>query len=203
MAKAPTQAAVRAAAKSVVDTFDYSDFKDGPGDNLLAQIGATAQEQKRAEAEVARLEEALTKAKENLRDIAERRLPELMDAAEAADFTTKDGLKVVIAETIRGSIPKANEARAFKWLEDHDHPHLIKRQFTIEFGKDQEAWAKKFEGDLAKRKKPLNVKRKNSVHPATLQSFIREQLEKGVDIPLDVFGAFRQRVAKVIVKDKD
>lgn len=182
---------------------DYSEFREGPGDNLLAQISETALQQKAAEAEVARLEDELKAANNKLRDIVERRMPELMDQAEMTMITTRDGIIVKIEERIRGSIPKNREGEAFKWLEDHEHDGLIKRQFTIEFGKDEEAWARKFEADLRKRKKPVNVKRKDSVHPSTLASFITERLQAGDDVPLETFGVFRQRSSKISFKETD
>lgn len=188
-------------AKRQTDTFDYSEFKDGPGDNLLARLSGLALDQKRAEAEVARLEEELKTAQARLRDIAEHQLPALMDEAEMSEFTTKDGIKISVKEVIRGSIPASNASKAFAWLEEHGHDNLIKREFKIEFGKDEEAWAKKFARDLAKRKRPLKVQLKRTVNPRTLQAFVREQLEEGVDIPLNLFGVFRQRFSKIDFKD--
>lgn len=180
---------------------DYSDFKDGPGDNVLARISGLALDQKEAEAEVARCEEALKKAQEKLRDIAEHQLPALMDEAEVKECVTKDGIKVKIVEKIRGSIPATTAEKAFAWLEDKGFGKLIKREFKIEFGKGDEAWAKKFEADLRKRKKPLKFDIKRGVHPSTLASFVTEQLQEGVDIPLDTFGVYRQRSSKIDFKD--
>lgn len=179
---------------------DYSEFKDGPGDNILAQIASKAKEQVAAEAKVARLEEQLKEAQAELRMIAEQELPALMDAAEQVKLTTKDGIEIQVAEAIRANIPEANKDKAFSWLEDNNHGRLIKREFKIEFGKDEEAWANKFERDLAKRKKPLRVSRKKAVNPQTLSAFVREQLAEGVSLPMDLLGVFRQRFTKVKVK---
>lgn len=180
---------------------DYSDFKDGPGDNLLARISGLALDQKQAEADVARLEEELKAAQAKLRDIAEHQLPALMDEAEMKICQTRDGITVKVVEKIRGSIPAATAPKAFAWLEEHGHGNLIKREVKVEFGRDEEAWAKKFLADLAKRKKPLKHELKRAVHPSTLASFVTEQLQEGVDIPLDTFGVYRQRSAKIEFKE--
>lgn len=182
---------------------DYSAFKEGPGDNLLAQIAVTALEQKEAEAEVERCQDALKEAQNKLRRISEETLPALMDEAEMTTCETRDGIVVKVQEKIRGSLPKGKEQPAFEWLDEHGHDDLIKREFKIQFGKDDQAWAKKFEADLRKRKKPVNVSRSDTIHPSTLASFVTEQLEAGVDIPLDAFGVYRQRSTKITVKDKD
>jgi hypothetical protein len=179
---------------------DYSEFKGGPGDNLLAQISMTALEQKEAEAEVERCQDALKEAQNKLRRISEETLPALMDEAEMTTCETRDGIVVKVQEKIRGSLPKGREGAAFKWLDDHGHDDLVKREFKIQFGKDEETWARKFEADLRKRKKPVNVSRTDTIHPSTLASFVTEQLEAGVDIPLDAFGVYRQRSTKIVIK---
>lgn len=184
-----------------MSTPNYDEFRDRPvGDNLLAQISQTALEQKRAEAEVARLQDELKKAQEHLQQIAEHELPELMDAAELTEFTTRDGIKITVRETVRGGVPVEKRARAFKWLEDHGHGNLIKRQFTIDFGRDQEDWAREFEETVLAREEAINYKLDRKVAPATLTAFVNEQLREGVDFPLEMFGIYRQRMAKVDIK---
>ena len=184
-------------------TYDYSDYKDDKipaGANILARIGGIARDQLHAEARVEQLNKELRAAKEALRHISENVMPSIMEEAGQAEDMVVDGMKITINTAIRGSIPKGNEVQAFSWLEKHGHARIIKRQFTIDFGKDDDKWADKFERDLAQRKKPLNTKRKKTVHPQTLQAFVRGQLEEGTAIPMDTFGVFRQRFAKVAVK---
>lgn len=182
---------------------DYSAYKQGPGDNLLAQISGLALEQKEAEAEVERCAEELKAAQNKLKDISERQLPEMMDTAELTTCETKDGILVKIREKIRGSIPKGKERPAFEWLERHGHDKLIKRRVIIEFNREDQAWARKFAADCARRKRPLNAKTEETIHPSTLASFVTEQLQEGVDVPLATFGVFRQRLADITVRGKD
>ncbi len=187
------------------ETYDYTDFKDDKrevGANMLARLSGLAVEQVHAQARVLQLEQELKQAKETFRHISENQMPKLMEEAEMEDFTNKDGVSITIDSVIRGSIPAATANQAFDWLEDHGNGGLIKREFKIDFGKDDDKWADKFERDLAQRKKPLNVKRKKAVHPQSLQAFVRGQLSEGVPIPMDVFGVYRQTFAKVNIKDK-
>lgn len=183
-------------------TYDYSKYKDSEDDiggNLMDRIEGLAQEHLDAEARVASLEEQLREAKAVMRDISEQRLPTLLDEAQLGEskITTPAGHIVQMTTTIRGSIPKGSEQPAFDWLEEHNNGSLIKRTFQIEFGKGDETWANKFERDCAQRVRPLNIKRKKGVHPQSLQAFVRQQLEAGVPIPMETFGVYRQRVAKV------
>jgi hypothetical protein len=180
------------------ESYDYSEFKEPVvGDSTLAQITRLAVEQKRLEAQVAKEEEQLQKTKDQLRDVAEFKLPALMDSIQMTKFVLADGSEIEIKETLRCGIPKGQEAEAFRWLEKNKHDGLIKRQFTIDFDKDQEEWAAKFSKELTERDDPVNFKCKRSVHPQTLAAFVKEQLEEGIDIPMATFGVFRQRTTKI------
>jgi len=178
---------------------DYSAFKqetDQVGGNLMTALTSLADQQEAAQAEVERLEALLDEAKKNLARISEIEIPKLMDGIEGK-LNLPDGRQVTIAEKIRSSISSDKKPLAMKWLDDNDHGGLIKRRFIIEFGRDQEEWAKQFEAQLASSKTPLNVKQERNVHWQTLDAFVREQLEEGGDLPLDLFGVFRQRSAKI------
>ena len=165
--------------------------------NALAQVSSLADHQHQAEARVKAAEKELEAAKASLRDIAEHRFPTLMDELGLTEFTTSNGLKVTVREKIRASIPKAKEAEALAWLDDHDHSSLIKRQFIVDFHKGEDGWAKKFAADLRKRKREVRVNEKKSVHANTLSSFVKEKLEAGEEIPIELFGVFRQRSTKL------
>ena len=178
---------------------DYSQFKEetpAPGGNLMAALNGLADQQQAAEEEVARLEALLDEAKKNLQRITEHEIPKLLDGMDGK-INLPDGRTITIAEKIRASIGGDKKPIAMKWLDDHGHGNLIKRRFIVEFGRDQEEWAKKFEAQLAESDTPLNVKKERNVHWQTLDAFVREQLEEGGELPLDIFGVYRQRFAKV------
>lgn len=186
----------------MADEYNYDEHKssENVATNILAALSSLAMQQKLAERAVEEAELKLAEAKAELVRISEREIPELMDAAEVTTFTTKDGILIKIKEKIRGSIPKDNEDRAFKWLKDHQHDDLIKREFKIVFGKKEEEWAEAFHAELKKREKPLAFEIKRTIHPSTLSSFVASQLEQGVDFPMDTFGVFRQRASVIEVK---
>jgi len=183
---------------------DYSEFKEedkGPGDNLLKALTNAADNQEGVEKEIEDLTEKLRLAKERLKNISEFDIPNLMEGLKGS-IELPDGRTVTIKEDIRCSLPSVKTSpekhfAAIKILDDSDHAAILKRQFTIEFAKDEDKWADKFESDMAKRKKPLNVKRTKTVHPQTLKAFIKECMAKGVDFPMETFSVYRQRVAKI------
>lgn len=179
----------------------YEDAEVPVGDNLLRQISDTADYQRRLEAEIEEMELELKKKREEHRRVSQNVLPELMDNASQRKLETTDGIEINVSEKVRAHIPKDRKTEAHKYLEDNGHGSLIKRQFVIDFDRDEEAWARKFEADLKKRKKQLRVARTDQVHPQTLEKFVRTALDEGRDIPLDLFGVHRQRFTKVKLKD--
>ena len=87
---------------------------------------------------------------------------------------------------------------------------LIKRTIIVYFGKDEDRWAKKFMADLAKRKRPLDVERKETVHSGSLTAAVKEQiakaLEEGKDpraeLPFDLLGVYQAEVAELVAPKK-
>ncbi len=182
---------------------DYSAWEtEEPGGNLMGRIEGLAQEQLDAQARVETIEAQLAEAKAALTLVKETKLPNLLEEAQLgkSKVVTPGGIIITLKEEIRGSIPKGKEEPAHAWLEKNGNGALIKRTVTIDFNKEQEAWARKFMRDCAQRKKPLNLKLVRGVHTSTLRSFIKTALAEGVAIPLDTFGAFRQRFTNVKVK---
>ncbi len=179
---------------------DYSEYEDTSkpviGDNLMKALISLADRQEGLEADIEDLEAQLEKKKTSLALIADKELPNMLDGV-IGNLVLEDGRVIEIFEKVRASIAGKKSAPATKWLDENGFGSIVKREFVINFNKDDEKWADKFERDLAQRKKPLNVKRKRSVHPQTLEAFVREQLGQGVKIPTDLFGIYRQRKSKI------
>ncbi len=176
---------------------DYSEHFEAPEQGDLQQIAALAREQEEAEREVDDLEAALKLANENLRDISERRLPELMKKVGLQTFTTTDGAKVGIKEKLRCGIPEVRRDQCCDWLEENGQAPVVKRAFHILFGRDEIAWANKFEADLKKRKRALEFARKRWVEPSTLNKVLRDMLADGVDVPMEMFSASIVNITKI------
>jgi len=182
---------------------DYSAWETKePGGNLMSRIEGLAQEQLDAQAQVETIEAQLAEAKAALAMVKEHKLPNLLEEAQLgkSKVVTPGGIIINLKEEIRGSIPKGNEEKAHQWLEENGNGALIKHTVTIDFNKNEEDWVRKFMRDCAQRKKALNLKLVRGVHASTLRAFIKAALAEGVAIPLDTFGAFRQRVTTVKVK---
>jgi predicted NACHT family NTPase len=73
-------------------------------------------------------------------------------------------------------------------LRDNNHGDLIKNTISVDFGRGED-------NDAADLKQGLNdmgrsYTDKTGVHPQTLRAFVREQVESGQTLPLDLLGVF-------------
>ena len=159
----------------------------------LSRLAELAEKQWKAQKGVDAADVALKSAKVALADLAEKQIPELMDSLNMVTFTTTGGLKIHVKEAIRASIPKKHLAEALAWLRKNKHEKLIKRTLSIvpRSDDDAETLADYF------RNAGFEFSDDPKVHPQTLGAFVREKLENGEEIPDDLFGVFRQRVAKI------
>lgn len=178
---------------------DYSGYGQtvaaGTDLELLSGLGMRLKE---LENEIEQVENRLKTLQAQAREISWKQIPELMDSLNMSKFTLKDGGEITVKEDLRVSLPAAPDRRqeVIDWLNENGAESLIRRSFEIQFGKGDEAWAKKFEADLKKRKKPLNVERLETIHTGTLKKFLTDKLEAGDEVPLEKLGAFRQTIAK-------
>lgn len=162
---------------------------------ILAELSKAAEEQVEAELKVEEIEEQLKAAKKELNDIAEKRIPELMERADMESVTTASGKKVVVAETLRASIPKARRGEAYRWLDESGNGSIIKRKVQAQFAKNEEAEAQALLERL-REVFPL-AEIEESVHASTLKAFVKERLENGEEVDADLFGVFVQKRAKI------
>lgn len=166
-----------------------------PKQEDLAGIAELADEQVKLIAEVANLENQLSIKKEKLRELSETALPESMLHLGLRSFTMSDGSKIAIKTFYKGSIPKTREKEAFLWLKDHGHEDLIKNNVTSSFGKGEEAKAEELMRHLSDI--GYDYENKKNVHPSTLKAFVREQVESGNELPLDILGVFIGQKAEI------
>lgn len=178
---------------------NYSAFEQQApqiGNNLMGALTDLADQLEKSDEEVIRLQALLDEAKANSRRICEKEIPDLLDGMQG-NVKLPDGRTISVSEKIRSGAVAEKKIPAINWLDAHGHGYIVKKQFIIEFGRADTQWIKEFEKMLTESKVPLNVKKENSIHHSTLEAFIRQSLEDGLDIPKDIFAIYRQRIAKV------
>lgn len=149
--------------------------------------------------EVSELEHKLKKKKEEELKLSEQDIPNLMQKAGAASIKLTDGTAVEIKPYYGARIPASRTEEAFNWLRENNFADLIKNNVTLTFGRNEDNVAKSIVDDL--RNKGHNVKQAEKVEPMTLKAFVREQIEKGKDVPADLFGVYVATRTKLTTKE--
>ena len=149
--------------------------------------------------EVSTLEDQLKKKKEQELKLSEQDIPNLMQKAGVAALKLTDGSSVEIKPYYAARIPTSRTDEAFDWLRDNNFGDLIKNNVTLTFGRNEDNMAKSLVDEL--RQKGHNVKQAEKVEPMTLKAFVREQIEKGKDVPADLFGVYVATRTKITTKE--
>lgn len=179
------------------EDFDYSGFEVAPPESGFDNLDLLISEQRSAEEDVEKLESELRTAKGRLTDVSERQLPELMDEMGLVEFVTKKGFKIKIKKTLRCSIAGDRKRPAMAWLTNHGHGDIVKKTVTVPFMTGQEKQSDELLEELKERFGTAGQDSK--VENSTLRSLLTQLMKKGVEVPMDVFGIFEQKTAKISV----
>lgn len=140
-----------------------------------------------ADADVEKAENLLKASKEKARLLREETIPGVMMEMELDEVKLDTGEKVSIKQDVYASIPKASTGAAYEWLDKNGFGGMIKTDVSVSYGRGDLEAAVDLRNDLAD--KGLEVDMSQSVNAQTLKAFLREQIAKGCEIPLDLFGA--------------
>lgn len=123
-------------------------------------------------------------------------IPTVMDELGMEEFKLVDGSKVTVKNDIKCGLTEERKPAAFQWLRETQNDGIIKTLVSLSFGKGEAAQAQEAVEALHQAGFG-NAATDDSVHPSTLKSFVKECLENGVSIPLDTFGVFEYKIAKI------
>ncbi len=167
-----------------------------PTDGALKEIAQLAQKQVELEDELASALASVAALRDQLDVVQSVDLPTAMRAANLASFTLENGDKVEIIKGIDAKIPLKHKEDAHVWLRDNGHGDLIKNEVIAQFARGHEEDARAFASSVAETE-GTQVKTKEAVHSSTLKAFVKEQLQRGVNVPHDLFGVFEYQKSKV------
>jgi hypothetical protein len=174
---------------------DYFDEVPAPPRATLERLTKLATEARDLQVQIADDTIALGQKQEKLNKITREFIPNIMDALAMTEFKLTDGSVVSVKDEVQCSITEDRKEGAFAWLTEHNFDGIIKTKVISEFGKDEIAAAKQALDVLTIAGFIARMDR--NVHPMTLKAFVREQLEKGTNIPIETFGIFEFKQAKI------
>ena len=99
-----------------------------------------------------------------------------------------DGSAVEVKPYYAASILNKNKDAAYSWLRDNGLGDIIKNNVTVSFGRNEDNKAAEY-ANLAKSQ-GYQPTQKLKVEPMTLKALVRERIEKGVEMPMDIFNVF-------------
>ena len=150
---------------------------------------------------VGKLTDQLDEAKKVQRTIETEHLPELMRELELTSVVLENGMKVTLSDEIDCGITVANQKAALRWLDDNSFGGLIKTKLQAAFNRDDREVALDISDQVGGLIRGSGIEAScevvESVHPATLKSFIKEELSKGTPIPFDLFSIHPYSKAKI------
>lgn len=180
------------------------DYFDEPMDNAALAEPATIERLAKLADDAGQLEREITadtvslaEKQARLAKIIEDQIPTILKELGMTEFKMIDGRKVELKSDVRTHIKEDNKAAAYAWLEKGNYDGIIKTVVTAEFGKGENESATNAVSALEEA--GFAATKNQSIHAATLKSFVKERLEAG-EMPQDmfpVFGIFPFDVAKI------
>lgn len=167
-----------------------------PSNNEVKEIAALAARQILFAKMCADAEEHLKVCNANLRQVQEVDLPNAMQQAGVSEIKLPTGEKITIKDGITASVPKDRKAEVCAWLRLHGFGDIVSEDVSVSFGRGEEQQARETADRL--RELGLQPALVTDVNTARLKALIAEQLAKGKDVPLEMFGAVQW--TKAVIK---
>ena len=152
------------------------------------------------------LQKQIIKCEENIKNLrneerllSENEIPNLMQQAGISSLKLIDGSSVSFKPEYYAKIPVSKTDEAFDWLSSNGYGDLIKNQVSLTFGKSEDNVANSLVEDL--KSKGHNVSQKKKVEPMSLKAFVKDEIQKGNNLPMDLFGVYVSN--KTTIKTKE
>lgn len=155
--------------------------------NLVRQVEELNKELDMAESH-------LKKLKQEKHKLQTDAIPALMDEMGVDRLDVGD-VSVTLKPFVSASIPQDRRAEAHQWLRDNGLDDIIKNDVVLSFGRGEDETAHSIMLDLEQR--GFHPESKTHIHSMTLKAFVKERVEKGLPIDLDMFGAYVAKTADI------
>lgn len=171
------------------------DAENIPSDEKLEKLKQLIKKMVGLQQQVDQFDALMKQSKEILHQISDFDIPNAMDEAGVSSFTTDNGIAVLVKSIYTGKITDENKSECFRWLEHSGNSGIIKHQVEVKLGREEHELATKikayFDGI------GVDYTDKESVHWATLNAFIKEQITSGKDFPMETFNVYVGRTTKL------
>ena len=133
-------------------------------------------------------EESLKETKKELELISGEVIPTLLSEMGLSSLKLADGSAVDVKPYYAANISAANREAAYSWLRQNGLGDIIKNEISVSFGRGEDNKAAEY-ANLAKGQ-GFQPTQKLKVEPMTLKALVRERVENGLEMPVDIFNVF-------------
>ena len=140
------------------------------------------------EDEVKADEKALKDKQKELERISGEVIPTMLTEMGLSSLKLADGSAVDVKPYYAANISLKNREAAYNWLRSNGLGDIIKNEITVSFGRDEDNKAAQY-ANLAKGQ-GFQPTQKLKVEPMTLKALVRERIEAGKTMPMDIFNVF-------------
>ena len=133
-------------------------------------------------------EEALKNKKQNAEIISGEIIPTLLSEMGLSSIKLADGSAVDVKPYYAANISSKNREAAYNWLRENGLGDIIKNEISVSFGRNEDNKAATY-ANLAKSQ-GFEPTQKLKVEPMTLKALVRERIENGKEMPMDIFNVF-------------
>ena len=163
-------------------------------ENTMKSLSSLVKDLDQLTIDINKKEEELKSLKLQKHLMSTEQIPTMMDEMGVQRLDVEN-LSVSLKPLINASIPPTRREEAYQWLRENDLDDIIKNDVIMSFGKGEDNMAGDIMYELEQR--GMHPEKKTHIHSMTLKAFIRERVEKGLPIDLDLFGAFVARTADI------
>ena len=143
-------------------------------------------------------EESLKEKKKELELISGEIIPTLLNEMGLVSLKLADGSAVDVKPYYAANISLKNREEAYNWLRSNGLGDIIKNDITVSFGRNEDNKAAQY-ANLAKGQ-GFQPTQKLKVEPMTLKALVRERIEAGKTMPMDIFNVFVGNRTKITRK---
>ena len=133
-------------------------------------------------------EQALKDKEKEIERISGEVIPTLLSEMGLSSLKLADGSAVDVKPYYAANISLKNRELAYSWLRSNGLGDIIKNDITVSFGRNEDNKAADY-ANLAKGQ-GFQPTQKLKVEPMTLKALVRERIESGKDMPMDIFNVF-------------
>ena len=120
--------------------------------------------------------------------LSEETIPNLMQEAGVTQLILSNGTSVTVSPFYGARISNDRKEEAFQWLRANNFADLIRNNVEVSFTAGDDAKAQQVL-ELLKKEGHRPVQ-KQEVNAMQLKQWAREQIEKGVTVPVDLFSIY-------------